>query len=172
MKARGLLDKNNRTDAANGIFESSTGELYLDSEKHYMTVNTPRLQAMCSEAGGKCELADFAVSRMSERGCAAAVSVDGKPLAQSERIVVVFLDDSMDRVMNWGKPPVLNKTGRLSFKLKNANADRLKLYALSMTGERLRELNLRTSDGGVRATVDTSKLEVPSVFYEICVEGK
>lgn len=183
MKARGLLDKNNRTDAAKGIFESSTGELYLDSEKHYMTVNTPRLQAMCSEAGGKCELADFAVSRMSERGCAAAVSVDGKPLAQSERIVVVFatnslndgmtfLDDSMDRVMNWGKPPVLNKTGRLSFKLKNANADKLKLYALSMTGERLRELNLRTSDGGVRATVDTSKLEVPSVFYEICVEGK
>ena len=183
MKARGLLDKNNRTDAAKGIFESSTGELYLDSEKHYMTVNTPRLQAMCSEAGGKCELADFEVSRMSERGCAAAVSVDGKPLAQSERIVVVFatnslndgmtfLDDSMDRVMNWGKPPVLNKTGRLSFKLKNANADKLKLYALSMTGERLRELNLRTSDGGVRVTVDTSKLEVPSVFYEICVEGK
>lgn len=182
FKKRGLIPESNRTNAKNGVFESATGELYLDSGKNFMTVDTPRLQGMCAEAGGKCELSDFAVTRMGERGCAAAVSVDGRPLSESERVVVAystnalntgmeFVDDSMRGVISRGGPPILYKTGKLSFRLKNRNARGFKLYALGMNGARVQELNTRADADCIRASIDTSKLKNgPAAFFELIAE--
>lgn len=182
FKKRGLIPESNRTDAKKGIFESATGELFLDSNKNFMTVDTPRLQGMCAEAKGKCDLSDFAVTRMGERGCVAAVSVDGKPLSESKRIVVAystnalntgmeFVDDSMRGLMSMGKPPVLYKTGKFSFRLKNKNARAFKLYALGMNGARVQELSSRSDAEYIRASIDTSKLKNgPSAFFELAAE--
>lgn len=147
-----------------------------------MTVDTPRLQGVCAEAKGKCELSDFAVTRMGERGCVAAVSVDGKPLSESKRIVVAystnalntgmeFVDDSMRGLISMGKPPVICKTGKFSFRLKNKNAQAFKLYALGMNGARVQELNSRADAECIRASIDTSKLKNgPSAFFELAAE--
>ena len=50
LKKKGVLTADNRSNGDN-IFESSTKELYMDMEKSFMTVNTPRLQGMCGLAG-------------------------------------------------------------------------------------------------------------------------
>lgn len=86
------------------------------------------------------------------------MSVDGKPLSESKRIVVAystnalntgmeFVDDSMRGLISMGKPPVLCKTGKFSFRLKNKNAHAFKLYALGMNGARVQELNSRAGRG-------------------------
>lgn len=181
FKKRGLIPESNRTNAKDGIFESATGELFLDSYKNYMTVDTPRLQGLCAEAKSKCELSDFAVTRMGARGCVAIVSVDGLPLSESKRAVLVyatnalnsgmvFEDDTMRGLISNGKIPILYQTAKLSFRLKNKNADNFKLYALGMDGERVQELNTRVDGEILRASIDTSKIKIPAVFFELVCE--
>ena len=138
-----------------------------------MTVDTPRLQGLCAEAKSKCELSDFAVTRMGARGCAAMVSVDGLPLSESKRAVLVyatnalnsgmvFEDDTMRGLISNGKTPILYQTAKLSFRLKNKNADKFKLYVLGMDGERVQELNTRVDGDILRASIDTSKIKIPA----------
>ena len=57
LKKSGLISSGNRSDGAY-VFESSTGELYADTDKRFMTVNTPRFQGVCGEAGASAKLND------------------------------------------------------------------------------------------------------------------
>ena len=69
-----------------------------------------------------------------------------------------------------GKIPILYQTAKLSFRLKNKNADNFKLYALGMDGERVQELNTRVDGEILRASIDTSKIKIPAVFFELACE--
>ena len=53
---------------------------------------------------------------------------------------------------------------------KNKNADNFKLYALGMDGERVQELNTRVDGEILRASIDTSKIKIPAVFFELVCE--
>mgnify|MGYP002464144987 CR=1 FL=1 len=183
FKKQGLFPADNRTSAADGIFENSNNELYMDTRKHFMSVNTPRLQGICAEAGAApAVLKDLTVSGLTTRGNVAAVSVDGKPLAGSERIVLVyatnalntgmvFTAEDMRTVTNLGKTPILVETGSFGFRLKNGNAGDLKLYALNTDGSRRFEIPLVKENGAVRAVIDTGTLKGgPSVYFELAVK--
>ena len=183
FKKQGLFPADNRTSAADGIFENSNNELYMDTRKHFMSVNTPRLQGICAEAGAApAVLKDLTVSGLTTRGNVAAVSVDGKPLAGSERIVLVyatnalntgmvFTAEDMRTVTNLGKTPILVETGSFGFRLRNGNAGDLKLYALNTDGSRRFEIPLEKENGAVRAVIDTGTLKGgPSVYFELAVK--
>lgn len=91
LKKQKLLPENNRSNPNDEVFESSTGELLMDCRRNYMSVDTPRLQGICAEAGSKAQLSDLGVDELTTRGNLAVVSVDGdRPLRQAKRLVAVY----------------------------------------------------------------------------------
>ena len=186
MKKLGMIPQDNRTSAKNRIFESSTGELYLDASKNFMSIDTPRLQGICAEAKSKARLSNLSVRNMTKRGNISVVSVDGESLSKSKRMVLVvatnainsgsgFTDETMEvRLDKYiGSLPVLVETTRISFALKNKNAQKLKLYALNMDGSRRFEIPLNNGTDSITATINTAtqgKKGGVSVFYEIVAE--
>lgn len=183
FKKQGLVSRSNRTDAAKGIFENSSQELYLDVRKRFLSVNTPKLQGICAEAGIEpVRLGHFRVSNLTTRGNVALVSVDGLPLSESRRMVLVYATNALNTGMEFlsgdmrtlrkpGETPVLVETGSFRFGLENRNAGRLKLYALATDGSRRFSLPLEAGDGSIRGTIDTAGFRGgPSLYFELVAE--
>lgn len=183
LKKRGMLAEGNRTDISRNIFESSTGEIYMESGRKFMSVNTPRLQGFCALAGTAAQTDDFSLDAISERGTVTVISVDGRTsIREAGRLVLVYATNALNTGMEFatanhairlklGHWPPLLKTGRISFTLKNRNADRLHLYALRFDGSRIQELTLKRKDAAVSAEVDTAAIEegVP-FFFELVTD--
>jgi len=180
LKQRGMIPAGNRTDPALEIFESVTGELYMDCRKNLMTVNTPKLQGVCGEAGTKIELADFAVDQMTRRGNLSVVSIENVPVRESKQLVLVIatnalnynmlFDDKEQRVLRdiGGPGPVLVDTGVFTVRIRSNNAASLKLYVLEMDGTRRTELPVSVKAGWITAVIDTGKLAGgPAVYFEL-----
>lgn len=181
LKKRDLIKPGNRTKMINDIFESSTGELYMDARKHFMSVVTPNFQGVCAEAGTKIDLGNLKVDAMSVKGNLSLVSVDdNKPLQSSDRMVLVFATDALNSNMVFdekerltlrqiGGSPTLVETGRFTVTVKNNNANKLKIWALDLSGNRKVEIKpSKVSDGEITFSVDTAKLpDGPSLFFEL-----
>jgi len=179
MRKRGMLSKSNRTDVSKGIFESSTEEIYIDTPRKYMTVNTPRLQGMSAPAGETAKLSDFEVIYTQRNSNVTIATVDGlKPIKEARRFALVispnslnsemsFTDEDMVSLINIGKPPMLVETGKYKVALSTPHWKQMRLWALNMDGSRLQELPLKKSDGRIEAEIDTSKLPIPCVFFEL-----
>jgi len=183
LKKAGLVPAGNRTDHAKGVYESSTGEIYLDSPKHFMSVNTPRFQGICGEAGATAKLKDFEVKKLGSRGGLSLVSLEnGKSLADSGRMVLVFAtnllnsgmvfeDDTYRTCLKKGELPLLLETGVFRAALNNRNAEKLKLYALGLDGKRIAELPLVKSPGRIEFEVDTAKIpNGPAIYFELAAD--
>ena len=183
LKKQNRFPRNNRTNALSGIFENSNNELYLDVRKKFMSVNTPKLQGICSEAGGApVHLNEFGISNLTTRGNVALVSVDNRKLSDSRRMVLVyatnalntgmvFLSPDMRTLKELGTTPVLVETGSFEFELKNRNAEKLRLYALATDGSRRFEIPLRKERTSVRAKIDTASFQDgPSLYFELVAE--
>lgn len=179
MRARGILDKNNRTDVAAGIFESSTDEIYLDTNRKYMTVNTARTQGMSAPAGSTADLRDVKIAAADCNANITITSVDGKaPIAKAKRLVLVLAPNSlnsdmvfdgaeMTNLINMGRTPLLIETGKYKITLKNENWKKMRLFALNMDGSRSEELKLKKANGALEIIIDTAKTKIPSVYYEL-----
>ncbi len=179
LKEKKLLPANNRSSFAKEIYESSTGELFMDCNKNFMSVNTPRLQGICGEAGTTAALRDFEVKKMSVRGNLALTSVDGmKPVSEASRLVLViatnalnsdmeFEDDQRSVILKTGKAPVLLETGKFTVSFRNKNASGMKAYALGLDGKRIAELPLKKSGERIEFSVDTAAVpNGPSLYFE------
>lgn len=180
LKLRGLVPQSNRTDAENERFESSTGELFLESAKKRMTVNTARFQGLCSPAGGSAALPNFEVRKMNRNACVALASVDGiRGLDNANRMLLfivtnalnngtVFEEEDQRVRLKFGDAPILLETGLFTIAVKTPHAGTMKAYALGLDGSRLAELPLSSISGGVELTVDTAKIpHGPSIFFEL-----
>ena len=181
LKRRGYIPKNNRSDGTH-IFESDTGELYLDAEKKFMRVNTPRFQGVCATAGTTFKLPELQIHQMTLDGNLALVSVDGyQPLRKARRMALVyatnalntgmtFNSDSMTVVEKSGTQPALVQCGQFEVTIENENAARLGLYPLDFAGHRLKRLAPVSVQGNAaRFAVDMCK-DGQAFFYELSVE--
>ena len=180
LKQTNFIPKNNRSSEKQGIYESSTGELFLNAKKHFMSINTPRFQGICGEAGTTAKLKEFEIKHLGVRGNLSAVSLEnGKTLADSEHILIVFATNALNtgmvfedashrtRLQN-GTTPILLETGRFRAALSNRNAGKFKLYALGTDGKRLAELPLKQSAGALGIDVDTANIpNGPAVYFEL-----
>ena len=181
LKDRGLLPADNASDGISR-FESATGELLLDTKRNFMRINTPRLQGFCAEAKTTAKANDFSLDQLDERGCVAAVAIDGlKPLRQARRITIVYATDALNNrmtfqdeerktVSRYGDMPILLKMGRFTATLKSDHADALKLYALDLAGNRTREITtVKRSPGQLQFSIDTHR-DGTTVFFELAAE--
>ncbi len=178
MKEKGVLPKSNRSMPSKGIFQSDTGEITLRAREKLIKIVTPRSEAVTLEEGVGERLGRLNVVKTSVPGMIAACSLDGKPLAESGRIILIFsteavnsgMELSPDRttLVNLGKPPVLIKTGVLDATLENANGEDMALYALGFNGERREQLPLGYGGGALEMTIDLGALkDGPTPFFEL-----
>ncbi len=179
MKRKGILSPQNISDPEKGIFQSDTLELILRAGEKRMSIITPRSEAVCMTAGGVADLKTFAVRRNSVNGCIALCSVDGMPLSQSRRIVILFLTEEANSGMclaanratlfSIGSAPALARTGILELSIRRHGS--WKLHALGINGSRREEVALTSSPDGVRVHLDTAALRYgPTPFFELVLE--
>lgn len=183
LKKQKLLAENNRSNPNGEVFESSTGELLMDCRRNYMSVDTPRLQGICAEAGTRAQLSGLGVDELTTRGNLAVVSVDGdRPLRQAKRLVAVYATNALNSGMEFdekervtlrriGQGPTLVETGRFRLRLRHDRADELKCFALGIDGTRRVELPVTAGDGELTLDVDTARLPGgPALYFELAEE--
>ena len=175
LKEKKILSPSNRTDAANGIYESDTGELLMNAPQKYMTVRTAKTEVIASEEP-TAEKLDCMKEVSSNIPATVAISaMDGKTLAESGKMLLFYVTEiantgmelSGDRVTlkNLGKLPILLRTGKLDLKLKLAPGKQYTLYPLRSDGFRRDGIPLTTRDGITGVHLDTAKLPNGAAFY-------
>lgn len=179
MKETGLLDKNNRTNPGQGIFESDTAEILLNSPNKYIQVVTPQMEGIASVSPKGIKLCNLSVEYSSVPASIVIAAIDGATLEQSRRLLLVystdaynsgmtFSDNTCRRLEKVGGLPVLMKTGILKLTLKNKNAEKLKVWSLGMNGQRMEKLPVKAVQNELSINVDTSSLTSGiSPFFEI-----
>ncbi len=178
LKTQGFLKQENKSNGIN-IFESANGEIFMDTDKNFMSINTPRFQGICSEAGSSCRLNNFEIESMSVDANLSLVSIDGhEDIFNSKRLMLVFAsnalsnqmvfaEEEMLKLLHSGEAPSLIRSGSFQVKIKNRQAASLKLYPLDLAGTRLKEIRPAHIEGEyARFKVDTQK-DGAAVFFEI-----
>ena len=177
LRASGMLPKENATDPVKGVFESSTGEIFLDASRAFMRVATPRLQGICARGGTEETMRDFAVKEMSRDGNLFVAARDGmQSISKARRLVVGYVTDVQNTgltladeegcfLKDYGKAPILYATGRFKVAVRNDNAPRLHAWAVGNNGARLSELPLVRRKNAVLLAVDTAALPCGPVFF-------
>jgi hypothetical protein len=144
-----LADLSRLVDRARGTVTSSTGQLKLDFEKGVLRINAPGAQGVSGDLkdAGTADLTDLSIQSDLPLGHIIAVSLDGKPLATSGRILLQAMsedkpdgwqtepaDNGTLRVTNIGHDPWLVKELAGTVKFKRADANALKVTALDWNG--------------------------------------
>lgn len=173
----GILPAGNRTDTDAAIFESDTGELLLDQSGCSMTVTTPMTEGSAQPAGNTGRIHVLEILERSINSTVALTSVDGNPLTDSGRMVLVIATEqaatgmkmTSDRttVLNPGRYPVLMRTGKFRLRLALANG-KYTLYPLSVNGIRRVPLPMKREGKSWIAEIDTAALpNGPTPFFEL-----
>lgn len=179
-KAPYLFDKNTlRENVVSGIFQSDTGQLYMDAPRKRMIVNTPRTEGVVFATPEALTIGSLRVNSASGPALVSVSAMDGLSVAQSKRLLVIFATDARNTNMTFsdanettlkdlGTGPVVIKTGSISLTLSNVNAAGLKVYSNTLNGVRKDLIASTVSGGALTFTLDTSKLSHgPTTYFEI-----
>ena len=178
----GVFNRSNRKEipAYPGKTVSDTGEISIDTRAGRLSIATPRTAAVCAVDKGNLSAGALSVSEMTTFCAVSASAMDGKPLEQSVRILLLHLTDvqntgaefkdaKMCDLKKWGKLPYLARTGSAKIALRNANRD-LTVWALASDGSRLRKVSADYRDGAYVFTVAVAAGEgerQPTMMYEL-----
>ena len=187
MKAKGLLPKTNRTDPKKDIWESCTGELYLDAKRGFGAIDTETFQGVVGKANAaswKTKDVDF--RQMTRNGTLDVWTPDGAPVRTAKRLAVAyatnamnlgakFTDDSWRTVIDKGNASgqVVWECGRFEVRIANDHAKDLRAWAVGLDGARLQEVACTPAADGrsVTLAVDVARLACgPAVFFELAEE--
>lgn len=180
LRSGGIISSGNRSDGVHR-FESSTQELFVDTERNYMTVNTPRYQGVCGEEKSKAVLRDVSVELLKTRGIVSVASLQKeRGVADASRLLLIYATNALNsnmtfdgpdlrKVRYYGGNPTLVETGRFRVEIRNRNASALKLYPLMMNGKRCSAIRPVSAKNGVfTAEIDTAALpDGPALFFEL-----
>lgn len=144
-----LVDLANFVDRKAQRVMSSSGQLWLDYGKGTLRINAPAAQGVSGNlaATGPVQLADVSVESSMPLGHVIAVTLDGKPLAASERILLQVMSEEQNsgwktedagagtkRIVDIGKDPWQVKALSGVVKFKRADARRMRVTALDFNG--------------------------------------
>ena len=168
-----------------GEVESDTGELKLNYDKGFCTVDTPCAQGVAAFFSAKptYSLADVTFASPNEYGAALAVSMDGKAIHDSKKVLVQFgtrsrptgwvekpatiqFDNKQSapglEVVSYGKAPWQVIKADLVVSIKNTGLK--KASVLDMNGNRIADVPLTKAPGAVKFTF-------PSTAMYVVLEG-
>ena len=180
LKAKGILPPDNISDPARGIYQSDTGEITLKTKERVMKVVTPKTEAIVMRSDTKGEkLGKLTVKSSSADAAIALSSLDGKPISESEHLVLTYNTDaimsgfgvSKNRLYStaWGTMPILIETGKLKLELKVDSNKSYSMWPLKLNGERMGKIDLKNEDGVLNIDLDSSNY--PAIFFEIAADN-
>jgi hypothetical protein len=165
------MDLSKLIDRAAKKVTSSTGQLRLDYGNGLLTINAPAAQGLCGnlKAAGEATLADLTIKSNLVPGSIIAVSLDGKPLASSNRILLSVMSEERPtgfatqpegkllKILNIGREPWQIKDINGSVGFKRSDAAQLHVTALDGNGDKTKEVG----------TANQIKLEPNAIYYLI-----
>jgi hypothetical protein len=174
-------------DPRSGIQTSDTGEITIDREARRLIVRTPRSEVFVLNATGTAATATGHVVTIRKETAnavtVAVMSVDGQPLADSSRILILHLTDAKGTnatfsnqkhtiMEKWGEMPLLVRQGRAHLQLATHAADASAgwtLHALGTDGKRVGSVPVVLREGGLDFTLDVmaASMETPVFAYEL-----
>lgn len=183
MKEKQILPESNASDYEGEVFQSATGELYLDANRSFMRIDTPRLQGVCALANTQETLSDVSILKITSEGNLAVIAIDQlNPIRVAKRLLVIyatnalnsnmkFEDDSFRTVLAHGEYPYLVRKGAFSVQIQVMHPDAFKAYALADDGTWVEELPIHREKGSIRLNVNTAELSsgVP-IYFELTTE--
>ena len=179
LKKKGILSASNRSDPTKGIYESDTGEIYMDTYNKILTVETQYSEMLTSEKPTEESLTCIKHVNSNIPSTVALVSLDNKePLKNSKHMLLFYMTSEMntgmelssDRVIleKVGTLPVLVRTGKLKLKLALDNKKSYSLYPLRSDGLRRKEIPLKQKNGLLDIELDTATFDNgPTMFFEL-----
>ncbi len=154
-------------DQASNLFKSETGQIELQGEARRFKLVTDHaeclaLPADASDAG--------AFARVRNRAVAAGLyvaAVDRQPLAQSHRVLVLFLTDLVNTGSQFsgenrevlderGDLPYLVRKGSAELQLKVAQPESWQVWSVDPTGRRIRALHPKITPDGLALELSTA----------------
>ena len=177
MTAAGVL-KPEWYQADKGLFNASSGQIVLDSQKETFKAVAPSCEALILPAKMQGEGAFMKVDNKVGRGVFSVMSVDGNELVKSGRMLLLHLTDSqaskikfnskkMTQMDQWGSTPFLAARGEAEIELAAAPGE-YTLYAADTAGKRLMEIPVkRTASGKLRFPVNVFTEKGPVFVYEL-----
>ena len=154
-----------------------------DRERRHFAVRTDRTCGIFAPAGASLKAGALSVSLEKTEATVAAMSLDGKPLVKSSRILLshltdahgagcAFRDEACTVLVSYGKPPVLVRDGTAKVSLALESPSRFKVYALGLDGRRRFELPAHASNASFSFTASVRGEDGRAVMeYEVVEEA-
>jgi hypothetical protein len=149
-----LKDVQRLIDRKRQVVASSTGQLRLDYGKGLLTIDAPAAQGVSGDLrkAGKVEMKDLTITSKLELGHIVAVSLDGKPLSTSRRILLQAMSEEKPtdfrtepapnghhKITSIGHDPWLVKEIEGVVTFRRADASSLKVTALDVNGDPVKD---------------------------------
>ena len=179
LRQNGILPAGNRTSVERGIFESETGEIRMDVQKHTLTIDAPKFQAAVLKKSEPVTLSTLSVKSVSTPCTIAAISLNNnKTVRDSDRLLVVigtmfsaenavFSTENFDAELDVGDMQQVIRSGKFEFSLKTSRKKLPRIYALNLNGSHEREIPASLKNGELIFSLDTSSLEYGTPYFEI-----
>ncbi|AHF90796.1 hypothetical protein OPIT5_11855 [Opitutaceae bacterium TAV5] len=163
----------------NTRYQSDTGQIILDTSAGTLRVATPRSELFVLPQDVRLEGHFAAVRNRGDFATLGVISADGRDLADSRRVLVAYLTDSLpagtrfssaDRqtLEQRGKLPHLVRRGAAELTLRLAPGVSWQAWAVSASGARLREVPLSQGEEGAwHLRVETVTEAGTQLAYEI-----
>lgn len=161
---------------------TSQEQLNLDTETGVMLLNTPRTCAIFASEG--CHTAGTLTANMSGAPATVCLStLDGQSTDKSRHMLLSHITDvqgdgttygdaARTLLLAWGTGTLLEK-GEAEIVLTHAKTRRLKVYELSTSGERVRQLPVKRTRNSLTFNVSTENPDGEGrIYYEIISERK
>lgn len=177
LEGAGILPPDS-TDPNGTRFVSDTGQIELDSKVGAMKVVTERSELFVLPAGQELNGSRVSIKNGRAFGTVSVVSLDGKPLAKSARLLVMHLTDALTTDMRFasldrrllearGQLPYLVQKGGVEIRLRLDEAKQWRAWAVDATGKRKREVRLVSQNSVWLLTAETVLPEGVQFAYEL-----
>lgn len=168
-------------DPSQQRFAAETGELDLDGRAGTFKAVSWRSECLILSEKGTLQGTRLAVENEGGFAVAFVSAMDGKPLAESKRLLVMHLTDTQNSMVKFrnsshtvmssggGLPPLVRRgQAKLSIRLDGEAAP--KVFAVDMAGERKSAVAAKWEDGHLSFTAQTVREQGTALAYEIVRE--
>ncbi len=183
LRQKDVLGAHNATNIAEGVYQSDTGQILIDTRTQHIQVVTPTSEGGTLMTNGRMNLGALKVENPGTPVAVFLGALDRQPLPQSRRLLLLVASDALNSdmtflnsrrqvLMNLGKMPVLSRVARVKIHITHSDPGRLALWALAFNGTRVQQIPLTVEGNGVTATIDTGALkDGPTPFFELAVSN-